>query len=223
MNNNIKKYLIFFLLFFIFLISSNLKAQTILDISEKDFVIGDDNAPVTIIEYASLSCSHCAEFHTETLPKILEEYVDKGLAKIVFRDFPLNYPALMGSMVLRCVSEDVRYQYQEALYELQSKWVFRDTAKTKQELYKIMQSGGMKKEDFDKCIENVDLENEILVGLMNAQEEFKIKSTPSFIINGEVSSAELPTGSGAGYRPYFCKNCGVYIYCKYNISYNYWS
>jgi len=186
MNNNIKKYLIFFLLFFIFLISSNLKAQTILDISEKDFVIGDDNAPVTIIEYASLSCSHCAEFHMETLPKLLEEYIDKGLAKIVFRDFPLNYPALMGSMVLRCVPQDIRYEYQEALYELQSKWVFRDTAKTKQELYKIMQSGGMKKEEFDKCIENVDLENEILVGLMNAQEEFNIKSTPSFIINGEV-------------------------------------
>ena len=186
MNNNIKKYLIFFVLFFTFLISSNLKAQTILDISEKDFVIGNDDAPVTIIEYASLSCSHCAEFHMETLPKLLEEYIDKGLAKIVFRDFPLNYPALMGSMVLRCVPQDIRYEYQEALYELQSKWVFRDTAKTKQELYKIMQSGGMKKEEFDKCIENVDLENEILVGLMNAQEEFKIKSTPSFIINGEV-------------------------------------
>ena len=186
MNNNIKKYLVFFVLFFTFLISSNLKAQTILDISEKDFVIGNDDAPVTIIEYASLSCSHCAEFHMETLPKLLEEYIDKGLAKIVFRDFPLNYPALMGSMVLRCVPQDIRYEYQEALYELQSKWVFRDTAKTKQELYKIMQSGGMKKEEFDKCIENVDLENEILVGLMNAQEEFNIKSTPSFIINGEV-------------------------------------
>lgn len=186
MNNNTKTYLIYFIFFFIFLTSTNLKTQTILDISENDFVIGNNDAPVTIIEYASLSCSHCAEFHTKTLPLILEEYVDKGLAKIVFRDFPLNYPALMGSMVLRCVPEDIRYQYQEALYELQSKWVFRDTPKSKQELYKIMQSGGMKKEDFDKCIENVDLENEILVGLMNAQEEFKIKSTPSFIINGEV-------------------------------------
>jgi len=186
MNNNIRGYLIYFTLFFIFLTSTNLKTQTILDISENDFVIGNNDAPVTIIEYASLSCSHCAEFHIETLPLILEEYVEKGLAKIVFRDFPLNYPALMGSMVLRCVPENIRYQYQEALYEMQSKWVFRDTAKSKQELYKIMQSGGMKKEDFDKCIENVDLENEILVGLMNAQEEFKIKSTPSFIINGEV-------------------------------------
>ena len=186
MNNNIKKYLIFFVLFFTYLISSNLKAQTILDISEKDFVIGNDDAPITVIEYRSLTCSHCAEFHMETLPKLLEEYIDKGLAKIVFRDFPLNYPALMGSMVLRCVPQDIRYEYQEALYELQTKWVFRDTAKTKQELYKIMQSGGMKKEEFDKCIENVDLENEILVGLMSAQEEFNIKSTPSFIINGEV-------------------------------------
>ena len=144
------------------------------------------NAPISIVEFGDYQCTFCYKFHQNTLNQIKIEYIDTGKANYIFRDFPLNYPALMGSIVLRCVPQDIRYEYQEALYELQSKWVFRDTAKTKQELYKIMQSGGMKKEEFDKCIENVDLENEILVGLMNAQEEFNIKSTPSFIINGEV-------------------------------------
>ena len=157
-------------------------ADYLLEIVEDDFVIGDLNAPVTIIEYASLSCSHCADFHIDTLPKLKKEFVDTGKVKIVFRDFPFNYPALLGSMVLKCVSEDVRYQYLNALYQLQSKWVLRENAKTIQELYKIMQSGGMTKEEFNKCIENSALEERIIQGVINAQNEFNIKSTPSFII-----------------------------------------
>ena len=95
-------------------------------------------------------------------------------------------------MVLRCVPENIRYEYSSALYQLQSKWVVRENAKTKQELYKIMQSGGMTKEKFNKCIDNVDLENEILHGVMNAQSEFNIKSTPSFIINGTLIEGNKP-------------------------------
>ena len=169
-------------------------AQTasVLDIKKEDFVIGDNNAPITVIEYASLSCSHCAEFHINTLPELIKEYVDKGKVKIVFRDFPFNYPALLGSMVLRCVPKEVRFQYSKALYQLQSKWVNRENAKTTQELYKIMQSGGMKKEEFNNCIKNIDLENKILQGLMDAQNEFNIKSTPSFLINGSLIEGNKP-------------------------------
>tara|TARA_Y100000590_G_scaffold218766_1_gene247810 strand:- start:171 stop:791 length:621 start_codon:yes stop_codon:yes gene_type:complete len=167
-------------------------SKSVLEITENDFFIGNKDAPITIIEYASLSCSHCADFHINTLPKIIEEFVDTGIVKIVFRDFPFNYPALLGSMVLRCVPKEIRFQYQDALYQLQSKWVVRENAKTTLELYKIMQSGGMKKEEFDKCIENVDLENEILEGLMSAQSEFEIKSTPSFIINGQLLEGNKP-------------------------------
>ena len=114
----------------------------------------------------------------------MQEYVDTGKAKIVFRDFPFNYPALLGSMVLRCVPEEIRYEYSNALYQLQSKWVVRENAKTTKELYKIMQSGGMTKERFNECIDNVDLENKILNDVIAAQSEFNIKSTPSFLING---------------------------------------
>ena len=161
----------FFIVFFILPISAN----TVLEVTEDDFVVGDKNAPVTIIEYASLSCSHCADFHNNTLEDLIKEYVDTGKARIVFRDFPFNYPALIGSMVLRCIPEDVRYDYMNALFQLQSKWVVRENAKSTQELYKIMQSGGMTKEEFETCTNNVELENTILQALIAAQNEFNIQ------------------------------------------------
>ena len=172
----------FFIVFFILPISAN----TVLEVKENDFVVGDKNAPVTIIEYASLSCSHCADFHNNTLEDLIKEYVDTGKARIVFRDFPFNHPALLGSMVLRCIPEDVRYDYMNVLFQLQPKWVVRENAKSTQELYKIMQSGGMTKEEFETCTNNVELENTILQGLIAAQNEFNIQSTPSFLINGNL-------------------------------------
>ena len=176
---------IIYIFFFIF-IFSNLPSygETLLDLLEDDFVIGDESAPITIIEYASLSCSHCADFHTNTLETLKEEYIDSGKVRFVFRDFPFNYPALLGSMVLRCIPGDVRYDYMNALFQLQTNWVDKENTKTTQELFKIMQSGGMTKEEFDTCITNVDLENKILQGVIGAQSEFNIQSTPSFLING---------------------------------------
>ena len=155
-------------------------------ISENDFVIGDEDAPVTIIEYASMSCSHCANFHTNTLPELKTEYIDTGKVRMIFRDFPFNYPALLGSMMLRCIPNEVRYDYMNVLYQLQSNWVNRDPTVTKKELYKIMQSGGMTKDEFDSCYSNLDIENEILEAVMAAQNDFNIRSTPSFIVNGNL-------------------------------------
>jgi protein-disulfide isomerase len=163
-----------------------ISAITVLEVTEDDFVIGDKNAPITIIEYASLSCSHCANFHNDTLGDLKKEYVDTGKVRMVFRDFPFNYPALLGSMVLRCIPEDVRYDYMNALFQLQPKWVMRENTKSTQELYKIMQSGGMTKEEFETCINNTELENIILQAVIAVQNEFNIQSTPSFLINGNL-------------------------------------
>ena len=175
-----------FVALFIFLIFfySPVNGETVLDITEDDFIIGNINAPITIIEYASLSCSHCADFHINTLDKLKKEYVDTGKAKIVFRNFPFNYPALLGSMVLECIPNNVRYDYMNALFQLQPNWVVRENAKSNLELFKIMQSGGMTKEEFDVCINNKELEEKILQKVINAQNEFNIRSTPSFLING---------------------------------------
>ena len=182
---------LFFLIFWSFL--TTLAPQTLLanaksalEIGEDEFIIGNKDAPITIIEYASMSCSHCASFHNNTLPDIKKEFIDTGKVRMVFRDFPFNYPALLGSMMMRCISSDVRYDYMNALYQLQSNWVNRDPKITKKELYKIMQSGGMTKDEFDECYGNIDNENLILEGVMAAQKDFNIKSTPSFIINGNL-------------------------------------
>ena len=156
------------------------------DITENDFIIGEENAPITIIEYASMSCSHCADFHTKTLPDLKTEFIDTGKVRMVFRDYPFNYPALLGSMMMRCIPGDVRYDYMNALYQLQPNWVNRDPKITKKELYKIMQSGGMTKDEFDTCYGDLDNENLILEGVMAAQKDFNIKSTPSFVINGNL-------------------------------------
>ena len=177
-------------IFFYLIFSLNLKADnnSILNISDNDFFIGNDNAPVTIIEYASMSCSHCADFHNNTLDDLKSEYIDTGKVRFVFRDFPFNYPALAGSMIVGCVPEDVKYQYMNALYKLQNNWIRREHSDTRKELYKIMQSAGMQQDEFDLCLSNIDLENDILEGVMNAQREFNIRSTPSFIINGVLYS-----------------------------------
>ncbi|MDC0037684.1 DsbA family protein [Alphaproteobacteria bacterium] len=176
---------LFFTIFFVFILTP-IYGESALDITEKDFVIGNEDAQITIIEYASLSCSHCADFHVNTLETLKKEYIDSGKVRMVFRDYPFNYPALLGSMVLRCIPENYRYDYMNALFKLQPDWVNKKNKKTIQELYKIMQSGGMTKEEYDACIYNTELENEILKGVMEAQNQFNIKSTPSFIINGTL-------------------------------------
>ena len=176
---------LFFTIFFLFVLTP-IYGESALDITEKDFVIGNEDAKITIIEYASLSCSHCADFHVNTLETLKKEYIDTGKVRMVFRDYPFNYPALLGSMVLRCIPENYRYDYMNALFKLQTDWVNKKNKKTIQELYKIMQSGGMTKEEYDACIYNTELENEILEGVMEAQNQFNIKSTPSFIINGKL-------------------------------------
>ncbi len=185
MRNIFKFTLLISILFSINLGASN---HSVLNIKENDFFIGSPDAPVTIIEYASMSCSHCADFHNNTLEELKIEYIDTGKVRFVFRDFPYNYPALAGSMMMRCVPDSARYDYMNALYKLRKSWVFRDNSKTRDELYKIMQSGGMQKDKFDACLSNVDLENDLLEGVMNAQREFNIRSTPSFIINGNLFS-----------------------------------
>ena len=115
--------IILFYSFGFFALNSNAGSHSVLNINENDFYIGDDEAPITIIEYASMSCSHCADFHNDTLDKLKTEYIDTGTVRFVFRDFPFNYPALVGSMMLRCVPNNVRYEYMNVLYKLQKNWV----------------------------------------------------------------------------------------------------
>ena len=179
-------------IFLVLFVSKSAHTASVLEINKNDIIIGDINAPITIIEYASLSCIHCKDFHVNTLPQIIKEYVDTKKVKIVFRDFPLNYPALMGSMVLQCIDSNIRYDYLSLLYILQSKWVKPEPEIAQKEVFKIVQASGMTKDQFESCLNNEDQRQKILRGLVNAQNEFTIGTTPSFLINGTLLTGSRP-------------------------------
>ena len=178
------------LLFFSFFISQNSLSNELTNIQKEDRILGNLEAPITLIEYASLSCPHCADFHKSTLPKIKSEYIDTGKVKLVFRDFPLNLPALQGSMITRCIGEDVYYKYLDALFSLQSSWV--RSKNSEEYLFAIIENGGMTRDEFDLCLANKEIENQILTNQIKAQREFKISTTPSFIINGKLIEGNKP-------------------------------
>ena len=107
LNKSFNLFIIF--LVFVCLQINYLKANELHNIKDDEFILGNIDAPITMIEYASLSCPHCAAFHTKKLPIIKEEYIDTGKVRLIFRDFPLNLPALQASMVTHCVGEEMPY------------------------------------------------------------------------------------------------------------------
>src|SRR5882762_11916295 len=117
-----------------------------------DRILGKPDAPITIIEYASLTCPHCAHFTVDVLPKLKAKWIDTGKAKLVLRDFPLDEPALRAAMVARCAPPDRFYAYVDTLFAAQEKWVM---AKDYREaLARLVEIGGMSKDEFDNCLKN---------------------------------------------------------------------
>lgn len=147
----------------------------------QDRVLGQENAPVTIIEYASMTCSHCAHFSTKILPEVKKKLIDTGKAKLIFREFPLDGMALKASMMARCVSPDKFYNMLEVIFSNQERW-----AHDKEPLKALAQLGslaGMTEEQFKTCTENKALETAILGGVQSAQNKYNIEATPTFIFN----------------------------------------
>lgn len=154
-----------------------------LNAKDTDIALGDEKAPVTIVEYASLSCPHCAKFHTETLPVLKEKYIDTGKVRFIFRNFPLNAPALRGAMLTHCVPKGDAHTFLKVLFEQQSTWAFdKDFTEL---LGKIARLGGVSHEDFAACMKNEALENQLLALKKEAIEKLQVHSTPTFFINGQ--------------------------------------
>jgi protein-disulfide isomerase len=157
-------------------------AQAGLSITKDDRILGNPDAPITIIEYASLTCPHCAHFTNEVLPELKKKWIDTGKAKLVLREFPLDEPALRAAMIARCAPPDRFYAYVDALFATQDKWVM---AKDYREaLARIVKLGGMRQDEFDNCLKNTNLENKILEERLAASKELDVNSTPTFFING---------------------------------------
>ena len=153
-------------------------------------VMGSEDAPVTMIEYSSLTCSHCADFHGGTFKKIKEAYIDTGKVRFVFRDFPFEQRGMTAGMVARCAPKQSFFGFLEVLFRAQDKWVndphFLDA------LRRYGRLGGISKAAFDACLENQQLLDRIVERRREADEKYKIDATPSFIIEGEKVTGNLP-------------------------------
>ncbi len=168
------------------------QAAEILKVNSSDIVLGDRSAPVTIIEYASLSCPHCAAFHREALEKLKSEYIDDKKVQFLHRDFPLNQPALVAGMFAICQAQDHKsesaekyYSLLKALFKTQDSWAF--DAKYVEKLQSIAQLDSMSAERFNSCINDKKLQERILSDRMDVARVLQIQSTPTFFINGEIS------------------------------------
>ena len=161
-------------------------AQTVLQITADDRVLGNPDAPVTIVEYASMTCPHCAHFANDVLPEIKKEWIDTGKAKLVLRDFPLDEPALRAAMIARCAPPNRYYAFADTFFAAQEKWVGgRDY---REALARLAKLGGMGREEFDACLNNAALENKIVEERLTASQQLEVNSTPTFFVNGSKFS-----------------------------------
>jgi protein-disulfide isomerase len=157
-------------------------ARSLLSIGQEDRILGDPNAPITIIEYASMTCPHCAHFTDDVLPELKKKWIDTGKVKLVLRDFPLDGEAVKASMIARCAPPDRFYAFIDAFFVDQDKWV---TAPNYQEaLTRLAALGGMGKDQVDKCLADKQLEDRILNSRLVASKDLDVNATPTFFING---------------------------------------
>jgi len=150
-------------------------------------VVGAEDAPVTVVEYMSLTCPHCANFHTTTLPDVMKNYVDTGKVRMVFRDFPLDAVAYRAAIVTHCMAEagpKRYYGFVQILFQQQQRWATsRDPLG---EIAKLARIGGMSQERFDACLTNEDYGRRVIQSYQQGEAEFGIRSTPSFVVNGRT-------------------------------------
>lgn len=143
--------------------------------------LGSDSAPIKVVEYSSLTCGHCAAFHKDDFPIITTKYIQTGKVQFIFKEFPLNKPALDASKVLRCMPEDKFVAFQSLLFTEQDKWAYQ--ADYLAPLKQNAKLAGLSDKEIDDCLGNKALEDRIVGDMKAGTEKFKIASTPTFIIN----------------------------------------
>ena len=159
-------------------------------VSLPDMALGPANAPVTVTEYASMTCPHCAAFNAEVFPKIKSTYIDTGKIRYVFREFPLDIKAAAGSMLARCIAKDDAGKYfavVDMLFKQQSDWVMKNTTET---LTRIGKQAGLSAKAVEDCLKDQALLDKIAADQKYAAEVLKVNSTPTFFINGDVIKGE---------------------------------
>jgi protein-disulfide isomerase len=159
-----------------------------------DMTMGSDSAPVTVIEYASMTCPHCAHFTVETFPKLKERYIDTGKVKYIFREFPLDPLAAGASLLARCADKDRFFPLVELLFKTQTQWAVQNPIEP---LFNVVKQTGYSREAFNSCLDTRNNENsrKILSAIEatrnEASDKFKVQSTPTFFINGKRVAGAL--------------------------------
>lgn len=156
-----------------------------------DIAIGPADAKVTVVEYASMTCGHCANFATKVFPDFKTKYIDSGKVRFIMREFPLDNLAAAASMLARCAGGDKTFPMVETLYAKQADWAFTN-GNPVPKLFDIAKQAGFTQESFDKCLTDQKLLDQITAQRTRASETFGITSTPTFFINGKRLT-ETPT------------------------------
>jgi len=146
-----------------------------------DLVEGDANAPITMIEYSSLSCPHCARFQKDVLPQIKKDFIDTGKVKLIQRDFPLNKPAIQAAQLAHCAGPMRYFALVDVLFKTQDQWLTQDAV---EKLAQIAATAGMDRATFDACLADQGTEAKIVATRKAGEDAFGINATPTFIING---------------------------------------
>ena len=161
------------------------------DDREGERALGKSDAKVTVIEFYSLTCSHCAAFSRETMPQVKKDLIDTGKVRYVFHDFPLDQVALTAAMVARSLPPERYEPFVSALFASQDRWAFARGVNSTEELWKMAALAGMSRDTFDSAINDKTLKNWILQQQNDDQAKYHIDSTPSFLINGQKYSGEM--------------------------------
>ena len=154
-----------------------------------DLWLGAAGAPVTMIEYASMTCTHCAAFHAETYPILKSKYIDAGKVRFTLREFPLDPLATAGFMLARCGSADKRYPLIDLLFDQQKNWAFVD--KPVEALAGLVKQAGITQADFESCLKNQQLYDQVNNERERAAKAFTVDATPTFFINGKKHAGEM--------------------------------
>jgi len=161
------------------------------DSPRADRFVGKADAKVTVGEYFSLTCTHCAAFAQGTFPEVKKNLIDTGMVKWVFHDYPLDQVALTASMVARYLPVDRYEPFINALFASQNRWAFSRGNDSTDELWKIAGLAGMSRQTFDKAIGDTALRDWIVQQQKADTDKWKIDSTPSFVINGQKYAGEM--------------------------------
>jgi protein-disulfide isomerase len=154
-----------------------------------DVVLGPADAKVTIVEYASMTCPHCAAFHKDTWPELKKRYIDTGKVRFMLREFPLDPLATAGFMLARCDGESKYYPIVDLLFSQQRAWAYSD--KPLDALRQMMKQAGFSQEKFDSCLKDQKLYDAVNAVKAKALDVFKVDSTPTFFINGQRHPGNL--------------------------------